>query len=79
MAIDTQAKRMAALGFSGSRPELPFPDGDVDNDDCYVLLGLYPFEASTGGSHAGFAYAFKNRTTEEPRILNSRFLRFRKT
>jgi len=50
MAIDTQAKRMAALGFSGSRPELPFPDGTIDADDKFVLLGLYPFAASTGGA-----------------------------
>ena len=56
MAIDTQAKRGAALGFSGIMPSLalPFPDGTIDADDRFVLLGLYPFAAETGeGGVAG--------------------------
>jgi len=48
MAINTQAQRMGALGFSSPIAELPFPDGTIDQDDWYVLLGLYQFDVSTG-------------------------------
>ena len=50
MAIDTAAKRLAALHFGSVQPSLalPVPDGTVDDDDKYVLIGLYPFEAGAG-------------------------------
>jgi len=55
MSIDTQAKRGAALGFSSMVPSLalPFPDGAINRDDQYVLLGLYPFAVPTGGEGSG--------------------------
>jgi hypothetical protein len=60
VTIDTQAKRQAALGFSGPIPNLPFADGAINDDDRYVLLWLYPFAADTG-EDVGAASAVRRR------------------
>ncbi len=45
-----------------------------------VTLGFGDFgeEESTTPDYPGYGYAFRNRTVEEPRLIGSGFLKFRK-
>ena len=63
---------MYPIVFRAGRPQQEFANG-------FIFLAGEGAEEEDAPDQPGFAYAFKNRTTEEPRILNSRFLRFRKT
>lgn len=50
MAIDSQTKRMSIAQLGGGKAFLPRADNVITEPDRKLLLGLYSFADSSGGS-----------------------------